>query len=58
MKVEVEAGDVFDEFNFKQRGLKVGLQKDDICIPNQHNLFTSKNRQKSSDFSGQSVLLF
>ena len=25
MKVEVEAGDVFDEFNFKQRGLKVGL---------------------------------
>lgn len=22
MKVEVEAGDVFDEFNFKQRGLK------------------------------------
>ena len=25
MKVEVEAGDVFDEFNFKQMGLKVGL---------------------------------
>ena len=25
MKVEVEAGDVFDEFNFKQRWLKVGL---------------------------------
>ena len=25
MKVEVEAGDVFDEFYFKQRGLKVGL---------------------------------
>ena len=45
MKVEVEAGDVFDEFNFKQRGLKVGLQKDDICIPNQYSLFTSKNRQ-------------
>ena len=25
MKVEVEAGDVFDEFYFKQRGLRVGL---------------------------------
>lgn len=23
--MKVEAGDVFDEFNFKQRGLKVGL---------------------------------